>query len=110
MATAQQLTNEVQDRVLDTVRVGQKGMVEFVRSWAQTVEATFAKLPDLTFTEAPVKPSEAFENAFSFTEKLITAQRDFATQLFEAAIPATKAAPAAASSTVAGATAKAGAR
>jgi hypothetical protein len=97
MATAQQLTTEVQDRVLDTVRIGQKGMVDFVKSWAQTVESTFAKLPDLTFTEAPVKPTDAFANAFSFTEKLITAQRDFATELFEAAIPATKAPNAAAS-------------
>jgi len=107
MATAQQVTNEVQDRVLETVRIGQKGMVDFVRSWAQTVESTFSKLPDFTFTE-PVKPTEAFESAFSFTERLFTAQRDFAQQLFEAAIPATKAPPAAASS-VAGA-AKAGAR
>lgn len=97
MATAQQLTTEVQDKVLDTIRIGQKGMVEFVKSWAQTVESTFAKLPDLTFTEGPAKPTEAFENAFSFTEKLITAQRDFASQLFEAAIPATKATAAAAS-------------
>ncbi len=104
MATAQQVTSEVQDKVLDTVRIGQKGMVEFVRSWAQTVESTFAKLPDLTFTE-PFKPSEAFESAFRFSEKLLTVQRDFATQLFEAAIPATKAAASAA-----GATAKVGAR
>ena len=97
MTTAQQLTTEVQDKMLDTIRIGQKGMVDFVKSWALTVESTFAKLPDLTFTEAPAKPTEAFENAFSFTEKLITAQRQFATQLFEAAIPATKAATAAAS-------------
>jgi len=95
MATAQQVASEVQERVLDTVRVGQKGMIDFVRAWSQTVEATFARLPDLTLSEAPVKPSEAFENAFSFSEKLFTAQRDFATQLFEAMVPATKA-PAAA--------------
>ena len=104
MATTQQVTNEIQERVLETVRVGQKGMVDFVRSWAQTVEATFARLPDITFSESPAKPSEAFESAFSFTEKLLTAQREFATQIFEAAIPATRA-PAAA-----GASAKAGSR
>ena len=109
MATAQQVASEVQERVLDTVRIGQKGMVDFVRAWSQTVEASFARLPDMTFTEAPVKPTEAFENAFSFTEKLFTAQRDFATQLFEAAIPATRGAPAAAT-TVAGGAKAAGAR
>ncbi len=102
MATAQQVTSEVQARVLDTVRVGQKGMVDFVRAWSQTVEATYASLPDPTLSEGPVKPGEAVENAISFTRKLITAQRDFAIQLFEAAVPA-------AASSAAGA-AKAGAR
>ena len=101
MATAQQV-KDVQERVLDTVRIGQKGMVDFVRSWAQTVESTFAKLPEFAFTE-PVKPSEALENAFSFTERLLTAQREFAQQLFEATIPATRA-PAATASSTAGAT------
>ena len=110
MATAQQVANEVQDRVLDTVRIGQKGVVDFVRSWSQTVEATFARLPDLTFTEAPFKPSEAFENAFSFTEKLITAQRNFANQLFEAAGPATRAGATAASSAATATAKAAGAR
>ena len=99
MATAQQVTNEVQDRVLDTVQVGQKAFVDFVRSWAQTVEATFAKLPDVTFSQPPLKPSEAFESAFGFAEKLLASQRDFATQVFEAAIPATRAASHAAGQT-----------
>ncbi len=93
MATAQQVTNEVQERVLETVKVGQRAVVDFVRSWAQTVEATFSKLPDLTLSQPPLQPSEAFESAFGFTEKLFAAQRDFATQVFEAAIPATRAAP-----------------
>ena len=96
MATAQQVNNEIQDRVLDTVRVGQKAAVEFVRTWAETVEATFSRLPELAFAEQPFNPTQAFQAAFGFTEKLLASQREFASQLFEAAVPATRAAPAAA--------------
>lgn len=96
MATATQVNQEVQDRVLDTLRVGQKAVVDFVRSWSETVEATFARLPDLTLSDPPMKPSQAFESAFGFTERVFAAQREFASQLFEAAVPATRAAPGAA--------------
>ncbi len=91
MATAQQVTNDIQDRVLDTVRVGQKAVVDFVRSWAQTVETTVSKLPELAFPEQPFSPRQAYENAFGFTERLLAAQREFANQVFEAAVPATRA-------------------
>ena len=93
MATAQEVTTEVQDRLLETIRVGQQGVVEFLRSWSETVEATFSKLPDVTVTGQGFKPSEGLETAFGFTEKLIAQQRDFANQVFEATIPATRAAP-----------------
>lgn len=92
MATATQVNQEVQDRVLDTMRVGQKALVDFVRSWSETVEATFSRLPELTLSEPPMKPNQAFESAFGFTERVFAAQREFASQLFEAAVPATRAA------------------
>lgn len=91
MPTATQVTKDVQERVLNTVKVGQKGVVDFVRSWSQTVEAAFSQLPEVTFTEPALRPSEVFESAFSFGERFFAAQREFATQLFEAAVPATRA-------------------
>ena len=91
MATATEVTQEVQERILDTVQVGQKAFVEFVRSWADTVETTFSKLPELTLTDAPPRPGQFFEGAFGFTERLLASQRDFANQLFEAFVPATRA-------------------
>ena len=90
MTTATQVTQEVQDRVLDTVRVGQKAVVDFVKSWAQTVEATFTRLPEWTLAEQRPGAGPAFENVFGFTEKLLASQREFATQLWEAAVPATR--------------------
>ena len=99
MATATQVTQEVQERILDTVKVGQKAVIDFARSWADTVEATFSKLPELTLSDTPPQPGQYFEGAFAFTERLLASQRDFATQLFEAVIPATRAPSAAANKT-----------
>lgn len=91
MATAQQVTNELQQKLLETVKVGQKGVVDFVRSWSETVETAFSKLSDLSFPEAPYGPISAFEAASGFTREFLASQREFANQVFEAAIPATKA-------------------
>ncbi|MCA1672555.1 MAG: hypothetical protein LC799_10250 [Actinobacteria bacterium] len=96
MATPQQVTSEVQEQILDTVRVGQKAVLDFVRSWAQTVETTFSRFPELTFAQQGYKPTEALESAFGFTEKVLASQREFANKLYEASIPATRATPAAA--------------
>ncbi|MGH9224026.1 MAG: hypothetical protein ACRD2W_09670 [Acidimicrobiales bacterium] len=96
MATATEVTQEVQERFLDTVQVGQKAVVDFVRSWADTVEATFSKLPEFTLSDSGPRPGQAFEAAFGFTERLLASQRDFANLLFEAVVPATRAPSAAA--------------
>jgi hypothetical protein len=96
MASPTQVTQDIQDRILGTVQVGQKAVLDFVRSWAETVEATFSQLPELTFSDPAARPGQGFEGAFAFTERLLASQRDFANQLFEASIPASRAAPRAA--------------
>lgn len=95
MPTALETTNEIQRRFLTGLEASQKAMVAAVGSWAETVEAVFSKLPELAVTE-PVRPSQALENAFGFTEKVLASQRDFASQVFQAAMPATRAPSAAA--------------
>lgn len=91
MATALQTTKEMQDKVFAGIETGQKAVVDVVRTWAETVETTLSKLPELAFAE-PAKPSELLESAFSFTERVVTSNRDFATKVFEAWLPASRAA------------------
>jgi hypothetical protein len=98
MPTAIETANTIQDKVLSSIEVGQKAFVDSVRAWSETVETAFSKLPDLAFSEPP-KPGQALESAVSFTEKLLSSQREFATQVFEAAMPATKGPTAAAQAT-----------
>ncbi|MDQ4132037.1 MAG: hypothetical protein M3179_02270 [Actinomycetota bacterium] len=91
MPTPTEITNAVEDQVLNSVRVSQKAVVDSVRSWSQTMESVFSRLPEFSFPDNQVRPTEAFERALGFTEKVVATQRDFATQLLEAAIPAAKA-------------------
>lgn len=100
MPTAIDTTTEIQQRLLSGLETSQKAMVTLVGTWAETVEAVFSKLPELAVTE-PVKPSQALETAFGFTEKVLASQRDFATQVLQAAMPATRAPSAAARSAAA---------
>ena len=91
MPTTTEIQNVVEEKVLESVRVGQKAVVDSVRSWAETVETVYSRLPEANLSDAPVKPTEAFERAFGFAEKLLATQREFAAQVFEAAVPAAKA-------------------
>lgn len=93
MATALDTTKEIQDKVFAGIQTGQKAVLDVVKTWAETVELTFSKLPELAFAD-PVKPSEFLESSFSFSERVFNSNRDFASKVFEAWLPATRAATA----------------
>ncbi len=96
MPTALETTTEIQQKFLTGMEASQKAFVTLVGSWADTVEAVASKLPELVVTEP--KPTQALENVFSFSEKVLSSQRDFANQVFQAAMPATRAPTSAAQS------------
>lgn len=97
MPTALDTTTEIQQKFLAGLEASQKAFVTMVGTWAETVEAVFSKLPELAAKE-PLKPTQAMENVFGFTEKVMASQREFASQVFQAALPATRAPSAAAKS------------
>jgi hypothetical protein len=86
MATALGTTKEIQDKVFAGIETGQKAVVDVVRSWAETVELTFSRLPELAFAD-PAKPSELMEATFGFSERVFNSNREFASKLFEAWVP-----------------------
>ncbi len=87
MPTYAETTKDVQDKVLDHIHVSQQAVVDCVRSWAETVEMMFSRLPELNSDDAPLRPGRIFESAFWFTERVMASQREFAAQVFEAAWP-----------------------
>lgn len=93
MATALETTREIQEKVFAGIETGQKAFVDVVRSWAETVETTASRLPELAFAD-PAKPSELLESTFSFTERVVNSNREFTAKVFEAMLPATRGATA----------------
>lgn len=96
MPTATETTKVLQDKFLSGIQASQNAFIDSVKSWASVAETTFAKLPELAFAETPLKPSQFLESSFEFGEKFVTLQRDFASRVFEAALPAARAATTAA--------------
>lgn len=90
MSSAVETTTAIQDKLLESMQVGQKAMVDVVRSWAEIMETVAAKLPELASTDSPAKPGQFLETALGFTEKVMNSQREFLGQVFEAAVPATR--------------------
>ena len=60
MATALEATTAIQDKMFSALQIGQKAMLDGVKSWAETVETVYAKLPDL-MTADPIKPTQFME-------------------------------------------------
>ena len=89
MPTALDTTTEIQQKFFTGLEASQKAFLTLVGTWAETMESVVSKLPELAVTE-PIKPTQAFESMFGFTEKLMASQREFAGQLFQAALPATR--------------------
>lgn len=89
MPTALDTTTEIQQKFLVGLEASQKAVLALVGTWAETMESVVSKLPELAVTE-PMKPTQAMESVFGFTEKVLASQREFAGQVLQAAMPATK--------------------
>lgn len=92
MATTIDVTKELQEKVLSSIKIGQKAALESARSWAATTETFFSRLPELATADPTAKPGEYIQAMTSFGEQVLTSQREFMANLFEAFVPATKAA------------------
>lgn len=90
MPTAVETTTTIYDKFFESVEAGQQAVIDSVRQWSETVELIASRAPELAFSE-PMKPSEVFDATVGFTERLVSRQRDFASRLIEAALPAARA-------------------
>lgn len=92
MPSTIEITKEVQDKVLESMKVGQRAVVESVRSWASTAETLFSRFPDFVTAEPTIKPSDYFQSAASFAERAFASQREFVQNVYDAFAPAARAA------------------
>lgn len=76
-----------QERMLEAVRQGQDAMVNAVSMWSQAVAKAMPELPKAPYADQLPTPAELVETSFSFAEKLLNAQHQFAKDVLAASAP-----------------------
>lgn len=85
--TAADITESVQNQVLDALKQYQDLLLEAVRGAAETVEEIVPVRPELPFANQLPRPTEVAGNVFDFAEKLLANQREFVTNVLDVAEP-----------------------
>ena len=83
---ASNVTQELQDQFLSTVRRSQEIALEAIKTMVDTIQNITPKVPsvDLPFTDKLPKPQEVVASSYDFAEQLLTSQRKFADEVVKA--------------------------
>jgi len=83
---ASNVTQELQDQFLSTVRRSQEMALEAIKTMVDTIQNITPKVPsvDLPFTDKLPKPQEVVAGGYDFAEKLLASQRKFADEVVKA--------------------------
>ena len=81
--TVLEVATTMQDQVLDAIKAGQDALVSAVDTLADTAAPITEKLPSPPFADVMTKPVDLIDNYFSFVQKLLASQKDFALRLAE---------------------------
>lgn len=76
--------NEIEGKVVDTVRSIQRPVVDYVRKGVDLADGVLPKLP---YPQNLPKPGEVVSSQFEFAKALLEAQRDFVKDIVEAVTP-----------------------
>jgi hypothetical protein len=101
MTDTRTLGQQLQGQFLEAVRKSQDTVVDAVKSfedavkpWTEAVQKLTPQLPGVA-AQSPVadvvdklpKPADLVDDAYSFAEQLLTAQKEFAHKMLDAAAP-----------------------
>jgi hypothetical protein len=90
MSTAIQLTESIQDRVINAVETSQRWTTSAVKAMTSTLDGFSATRTAVPFADSLPTPAETIKVSFGFAERLLSAQREFVTDLLAlATAPAT---------------------
>jgi len=82
----QEITETVQQQVLDAIRFGQDTTIDAVKSLVEVVQPYVPDLAKLPYLR-DVEPKQVVEAAFGFAEKILDAQKEFLINLLTAVKP-----------------------
>lgn len=86
--TVQDTAARVQEQVLDAIKAGQDAVLSVVDTLADTTGSIAGKLPTPPFADRLPKPQEVVDSYFTFAQKLLANQKDFAIKLADTYRPA----------------------
>ena len=86
------VTQEIQDQVLSTIRKSQEMTIDALKTWVETVQSLTASLPSIPSISLPLadrlpNPHEVVARGYDFAEQILTNQRKFANEVLEVASP-----------------------
>jgi hypothetical protein len=82
----QELTESVQQQVLDAIRFGQDTTIDAIKGVVEVVQPYVPDLAKVPYLR-DVEPKQVVEATFGFVEKVLEAQKDFVTGLLSAIKP-----------------------
>jgi hypothetical protein len=92
---AENIGQDIQGEVLNTIRKSQAAVVDAIERWTITVQSLKPELPGLSLPFADSlnvadklpKPEELVKSAYDFAEELLASQRKFAEDVLKATAP-----------------------
>jgi hypothetical protein len=92
---ADNIGQDIQGEVLNTIRKSQAAIVDAIERWTSTVQSLKPELPELNLPFADSlniadklpKPEELVKGAYDFAEQLLASQRKFAEDVLKATAP-----------------------
>ena len=82
----QEITENVQQQVLDAIRFGQDTTIDAVKSLVEVVQPYVPDLARMPYLR-DVEPKQVVEATFGFVEKILETQKEFVTNLLAAVKP-----------------------
>jgi hypothetical protein len=86
---ASNITQDVQEQVLSTIRKSQEMTLDALKTWVETVQSLTPSIPSVSLPLADrlPNPHEVVARGYDFVEQILTNQRKFADEVLEVASP-----------------------
>jgi hypothetical protein len=89
---ASNITQDVQEQFLSTIRKSQEMTIDALKTWVETVQSVTQSLPSIPSVSLPLadrlpNPQEVVARGYDFAEQILTNQRKFTDEVLEVASP-----------------------
>ncbi|MDQ2811985.1 MAG: hypothetical protein M3Z75_08930 [Actinomycetota bacterium] len=86
---ASNVTSDLQDQILSTIRQSQDMALDALKTWVETVQSIAPSIPAMSIPGADQlpKPHDVVARGYEFAEQMLTNQRKFADQVLDVTSP-----------------------